>query len=217
MRDIGNIFLVWRKGVGDRRIVVGELKTNSTTGTRFRYITDNVAIAEKHGFTPYTGFPYIEKEYNTNVLEVFSQRLMKSERNDLADFYDFWKVDSSRRFDPYYMLAQTQGLLPIDNFEFLAEFYPIKGLLFISEISGLSHLKLKSDELSIGDVLNYELDPKNPKDEMAVKLMKGQKEVGYVKVIHSRVFHRSKARVKVTIHHLEKNGNIKRAFLKIEI
>lgn len=216
-KRVGNIFLIWRKGPGARRIAVGELKSNYTDGITFKYKLENVKLAENQGFTSYTGFPDIQKEYNKNVLEIFGQRLVKSERNDVTDFYEFWDVDISKKKDTYYMLAQTQGLLPIDNFEFLADFNPSKSLSFVTEIAGLSKYKLNPDILEIGDVLNYELEPQNPKDQYAVKLLKDKIELGYIKIIHSRVFHKTKRALRVTVSHIEKNGLIKRAFLKVTI
>lgn len=217
MSKIGNIFLVWRKGPGARRIPVGEIKRNISQGTRFEYIPKNVIKAQEQGFIPYTGFPDISKNYSENVLEIFSQRLSKSERNDLSDFYDFWRVDITRKDDSYYMLSQTQGLLPIDNFEFLTDFNPKKGLNFITEIAGLSKLKIDSNYLSLGDIIKYKLEPDNTFDNKAVSLYKNDLLIGYVKLIHSRVFYKAKRKIKIKIHHIEKNGILKRVFIEIKI
>ncbi|PTX43430.1 hypothetical protein C8P64_1957 [Christiangramia gaetbulicola] len=215
MKRVGNIFLIWRKGPGSRRIPVAIIKRNSSEGTKFKYIQENLKEAENKGFIPYTGFPDTEKVYKENVLEILSQRLVKSERNDLSSFYKFWRIDPEKKTDKYYMLAMTQGLLPIDNFEFLADFNPKKGLNFISEIAGLTRTKIESDFLEKGDILKYVLDPKNEQDKNAVKLFKDEKFLGYVKKIHSRVFHKAKGPIKVKVHHLERNGVITRAFIEI--
>jgi len=215
MSRIGNIFLIWRKGPGSRRIPVGVIKRNSIDGTRFEYIKKNIEEANNQGFIPYTGFPDITKSYTNNVLEIFSQRLVKSERNDLSAFFEFWRIDSSKRNDSYYMLAHTQGILPIDNFEFLADFNPRKGLNFITEIAGLTKSKIPSQQLKVGDILDYKLEIDNPQDKYAVKLYKDNLELGYVKLIHSKVFHRAKGKLKVTVHHLERNGIIQRAFIEV--
>jgi len=216
MSKIGNIYLIWRKGPGARRIPVGVIKRNSIDGTRFEYLQKNVNEAEKQGFIPYTGFPDISKAYTKNVIEIFSQRIVKSERNDLSDFFKFWRIDSTKKEDSYYMLAHTQGILPTDNFEFLADFNPKKGLTFVTEIAGLTKSKIPSEKLSVGDVLDYELEHDNLHDKYAVKLFKNEEFVGYVKLIHSKVFHRAKGKFKVTVHHLEKNGIIKRAFIEVQ-
>ncbi|MDP2527554.1 hypothetical protein [Maribacter dokdonensis] len=215
--EIGNIFLIWRKGPGSRRIVVGKINKNSNDGARFQYLLDNLKEAEKQGFLPYTGFPDTSKIYTNNVLEILSQRIVKTERNDLSDYYSFWCVELSKKKDTYYMLAYTQGLLPTDNFEFLADFNPKKGLKFISEIAGLTKTKIASNKLFKGDKLDFELELDNIYDDNAVKLFKKGKYIGYVKLIHSRVFHRSKNSIIVTVHHLEEKDIIQRAFIKVEI
>jgi len=114
------------------------------------------------------------------------------------------------------MLAYTQGILPTDNYEFLAEFNSSKDLKFITEISGLSKLKISSDSLKKGDILTYKKEPNNLYDEYAVKLFKGELFLGYIKIIHNRVFHRSNREFKISVQHIEKNGVLNRVFLKIE-
>lgn len=217
MSRTGNIYVIWRKGQGSRRIPVGVIKSNVSEGLRFKYLQKNLETASKEGFIPYTGFPETDKEYRENVLDILSQRLVKSERNDLSNFYEFWKVDLEKRFNPFYMLVQTQGLLPIDNFEFLADFNPNKGLNFISEIAGLTKTQVSSDKICVGDKLRYELELENEFDRYAVKLFKDNLFLGYVKLIHSKLFYKSKREIKVKVHHIEKNGILKRVFIDIEI
>jgi hypothetical protein len=47
-----------------------------------------------------------------------------------------------------YLLAHTQGLVPTDNFEFLADFYLTKNLKFVSEIAGLTY----SSKICLGHI-----------------------------------------------------------------
>lgn len=217
MKTFGNIFLIWRKGPGTRRIPVGVIKHNKTEGVRFEYIKKNLEKAFDNGFISYTGFPDVEKSYTENVLEIFSQRLPKSERNDLSAFYKFWEIEPKMKEDNLYMLAKTQGLIPIDNFEFLADFYPKKGLVFISEIAGLGKNKIDSNLISIGDALSFQKETDNLFDKFAVKLFKENLFIGYVKLKHSNIFHKTDRKFDIKIHHLEKNGIIKRAFIRIEV
>lgn len=217
MSRTGNIYLVWRKGQGSRRIPVGIIKRNASEGTRFKYLQENLKKAVQDGFLPFTGFPETNKEYTNNVLDIFSQRLVKSERNDLSNFYEFWKIDLDKKLDTYYMLVQTQGLIPIDNFEFLADFNPKKGLNFITEIAGLTKTNVDPNSLFIGDDLSYKLDLDNEYDKYAVKLFKNNLFIGYVKLIHSKVFHKSRQIIKVKVHHIEKNGALKRVFIDVTV
>ena len=197
-------------------MIVGVIKRNNTDGVRFKYIKKGVEEAENNGFTPYIDFPDINKEYTENVLETFGQRLIKTERVDIRKYLDFWAIDPVYEDDKYYLLAYTQGMQSNDNFEFLADFYPVKGLRFISEICGLTHNKVESGTLKPGDKLLWKLDTANPNDQNAVKVYKSDKYLGYIKLVHSRVFYKkSSAELKVTVKFVDQNGSVKRVFVEI--
>jgi hypothetical protein len=216
MKEIGHIYLSWREGLGKRRHIVGVLKRNATLGIRFSYIKKGIENAKMDGFSPYTEFPDFNKEYIENVLEVFGQRIMKSERSDISDFYDFWEIDTKYKDDKFYLLAHTQGLNPTDNFEFLADYNPNKSLRFLTDLASLSKLKLTPDTVKPGDELTYKLESNNYFDNKAVKVYKGDKEIGYIKKIHSRVFYKQKNNVlKLVVKAVEQNGVIKRIFVKV--
>lgn len=216
MNAIGNIYLIWRPGRGNKRFPVGVIKKNISTGISFQYIQKNVLEAKKLGFVHYEGFPDLQRKYNENVIEIFGQRIIKSERNDAKDFYNFWGVDPKLVDDKFYMLAYTQGLLPTDNYEFLAEFNPVKGLRFITELTGLSHNKISPDTIQVGDELKYELDRDNRFDKYAVIVLKNKKILGHIKAIHCRVFGKTRKTLKVTVSKIEKSDVLNRVFLKVE-
>lgn len=214
-KDIGHIYLVWRKGSGYQRIVIGVIKRNAF-GVTFSYIKDGLYEAKKEGFVTYTDFPDEEHVYTDNVLDVFGLRLNKSEREDIQKYYDYWEIDPCHRDDKYYLLAHTQGLLPTDNFEFLADFNPVNGISFTSELCSLTKLQLPKDILDEGDELTWEKEPDNKFDKYAVKVYKGDKFVGYVKKIHSRIFYKKcRSKLKITVKSLNRNGHLNRAFIRI--
>ena len=217
MKTVGNIHLIWRPGKGSRRISIGTIKKSTLEGIRFEYNQEGVKEAKKLGFVHYEGFPDTDKVYTENVIEIFGHRLMRSERPDLQDFYNFWNINLSEKEDKYYMLAFTQGLLPTDSFEFLTDFNPKKGLSFVTEITGLSEAKINSDLISVGDILRYELEPENSFDKMAVKVLKNNKYLGHIKFIHSRVFHKTNKQFGLVVQGIEKNGVVKRIFVKASL
>ena len=216
MKAIGNIHLIWRPGKGSRRISVGTIKKSASEGIRFQYNEKGVEKAKEFGFVHYEGFPDTSKNkiYNENVIEIFGQRLMRSERPDLKDFYDFWNIDLSKKEDKFYMLAFTQGLLPTDNFEFLADFNPIDDLSFVTEITNLSEAQIPSDKVSVEDILTYELEPNNLYDKKAVRVFKGELYLGHIKLIHCKVLHKTNRQFKLIVQGVEKNGVLKRVFIK---
>jgi hypothetical protein len=219
MKAIGNIHLIWRPGKGSRRISVGTIKKSASEGIRFQYNQDGVEEAKKLGFVHYEGFPDTSKDkiYTENVIEIFGQRLMRSERPDLQDFYDFWNIDLSKKEDKYYMLAFTQGLLPTDNFEFLAHFNPVENLSFVTEITNLLESQIPSDKVAVGDVLRYELEPNNQYDNKAVKVFKEDLYIGHIKLIHCGAFHKTNKQFDLIVQGAEKNGVLKRIFVKASL
>ena len=122
MKEFDKLYLSWRKGEGSGRHIVGVLEHVADGRFMFSYDKDSVEKAKKDGFTPYTEFPDVTKLYNGNILEIFGQRLIKSERPDIQLFYNFWEIEPQHKDDKFYMLGHTQGLQPTDNFEFLADY-----------------------------------------------------------------------------------------------
>lgn len=213
---IKQIYLIWRRGRSERRIKIGRILRNQTDGVRFMYIPDGVKEAIGKGFNMYPDFPDPNKIYRNNVLEIFSQRLNNTERSDIQKYYDYWEINPKMKEDKFYVLAQTQGLLPTDTFEFLAEYYPIKDLRFTSEICGLTKIQLPKGSLKEGDQLRWDLEPYNLYDKYAVRLYKDRKVVGYVKAIHSKVFHDSKYKnFSVKVKSVEQNEYVNRVFISI--
>jgi hypothetical protein len=214
--SIANIYLVWRKSVGSTRHIIGVLKQNVTSGVTFEYIESGVEKAKNEGFIAYTEFQKIGSLYSNNVLEIFSQRLIKEERRDKNSFYDFWEIDMDEADDTYAMLAKTMGLVPTDNFEFLAVYHPKKDLHFITEIAGLSYEKHKAGTIKEGDELKFELE-RNKHDSYAVRVLRSDgKFIGYVKKVHNRVFHKAGMKhLKMHVKAIDQNGVIKRVFVKV--
>ncbi len=216
MNEFDKIYLSWRKGQGSRRHIVGVIQKTQYGSYQFSYDQNAIAKAKEEGFGPYTEFPDITKSYNGSVLDIFAQRLIKSERPDIQSFYDFWEIEPQFVEDKFYLLAHTQGLVPTDNFEFLADYNLVPGLHFVTELAGLSSYKLSPDLLSHNDLLRYELDLNNEYDNEAVKVFKGDIEIGYLKKIHCRVFRKSGAdKLKLSVKEVEKNGFLKRVFIKV--
>ena len=130
--------------------------------------------------------------------------------------YNFWEIEPEYKEDKYYLLAHTQGLLATDNFEFLADYSPLKNLSFTSEICGLSHNKIPSDVIKEGDELRWEYDSRNKYDNKAVKVFKKDTFLGYVKIVHSGVFYKNwRDKLKIKVKSIDSNGYLNRVFLKI--
>lgn len=214
-KGIAHIYLAWRKGAGYPRIIIGVIKRN-TFGVTFSYLQNGLDEAKKEGFVTYTDFPDEKKVYTEGVLDIFGLRLNKSEREDIQKYYDYWEIEPQFKDDKYYLLAHTQGLLPTDNFEFLADFNPVKGISFTSELCFLTKLQLPKDTLEEGDELTWIKEPQNVHDRYAVKVYKGDTFVGYIKKVHSHIFYKKcRSNLKITVKSLNRNGHLNRAFIRI--
>lgn len=216
MKAIGNIYVSWRKGRGCSRHIIGILKRNVTEGVRFKYLLENLPDALNDGFTPFVDFPDVNKTYSDNVLEIFGQRLVKTERSDIQKHYDFWELDRKYINDKFYLLAYTQGMLSTDNFEFLADFLPKQDLCFITEITGLSVNTIPADTINLNDELDWVREPNNKYDQFAVQVYKNDTLIGYIKKIHNRVFYKNtKGKLKIKVKSIDQSEIINRVFIKV--
>ncbi|MDY2622934.1 MAG: hypothetical protein SOV62_00345 [Alloprevotella sp.] len=212
---IKRITVVWRLGRGTRRIPVASIKCNAV-GATFEYNKEELQKAKEQGFMGFPDFPDTQMIHTVNVLKALSLRINDKDRSDIQSYYDFWEVPREAFGDTYRMLAYTQGILPTDNFEFLAEYYGVKGVRFVSEIASLSINQLENDTLKVGDVLQWEKEPDNAQDKKAIVLLKDGQKIGYVKRIHNYVFHLKHSRIlQVKVKKIEHNGHITRAFISI--
>jgi hypothetical protein len=216
MNEFEKIYLVWRKGIGTRRHAIGVIRKTPEGKNIFSYNNEAVSLVKKEGFTPYTEFQDLNMEYNGNVVEIFGQRLTKSDRPDIANFYHFWEVDVKKASDKFYLLGKTQGLVPTDNFEFLAEYIFQPGLHFLTELAGLSKYQTPRGTIKSGDILHYQLDRESEFDEYAVKVFKDEILLGYIKKFHNKVFYDAgDFKLNLQVKAVEENGVLKRAFIKV--
>ncbi|MDR2170694.1 MAG: HIRAN domain-containing protein [Planctomycetaceae bacterium] len=214
MKYLGSLYLVWRQSNDMDRHVVGEIK-KSNGEFCFRYLIDQKK-ADEIGFTSYVAFSDLTKTYTKNVLDTFGHRLINPIREDIQKYYDYWEIDKRYTSDKYYMLAHTQGLLAIDNFELLADYTPLNGVSFISEICDISRYNVSPELLTEGDMLRWEYDPKNEHDNKAVKVFKNDVFLGYVKIVHSRAFYKKGGQdLQIKIKDIDKNGRLNRVFIRI--
>jgi hypothetical protein len=216
MDEFNKIQLVWRKEGGFERHSVGVLEKTPTGSVIFCYNNDAFKLRKEQGFSPYTEFGELNKIYTENVAEIFGQRLIKTDRPDVANFFHFWEVDSEKSADKFYLLGKTQGLVPTDIFEFLAEYKLTSETHFLTEVVGQSFLNIESGKVLVNDCLTVELDPNNEHDPYAVKVFKGELLLGYIKKYHSKIFYEPGAdKLKLCVKALEQNGIIKRIFVKV--
>ncbi len=211
---VKRIHLSWRKGKGERRFLVGELKRSPGNIISFKYNSEVITQAQKEGFKDYPGFSDVHKEYTEDVMSVFSLRLIPAERADRKQHLDFWEASSE--MDHFDLLALTQGLLPTDNFEFIGLYNFEKNFSFITDIASLSHQKIDKNAIAMGDSLRYHLEPSNDHDKNAVQIYKGDLLIGYIKKGHTRFFNEAGSQpIKISVKAIDGNGTIRQLFVKV--
>ncbi len=216
------IYLTWRHGKGGGRFLIGVLNRDTPNGDNivFNYLTEEIEKAKDAGFFNYPEFPDLDKVYNVNIKTAFSLRLMPKSRADRDRYLSFWNanIDGLDWFDE---LGFTQGKLATDTFEFMADFpkrFNGEGINFVSNIAGLTHLKLPSDVVSENDKLRFELDAKNLFDNLAVKVFKENIHIGYVKRGHHFFFHKVlNQEIDMRVKAIEKNGSMNQIYYSIRI
>lgn len=202
----------WRTSKAKPRIIVGKLTIDQLKNVDFEYI--NLPQIRQNEFKGYPGLNMEVSKHN-NVLDLFSKRLINTSRSDSQDLLDFWEIESGFKNDKLYMLAMTQGLTSIDNFEFLADFNLRKGMHFVTDIAALSHSKYNLAKIKKGDLLTFEKED-HPKDGNAVKVMMNNEHVGYVKQIHNRVFHQEGAdEIKIEVKRVIDSPDERKLFVKV--
>ncbi len=207
------IYISWRKQVGDRRYIIAKIKRNVSEGISFKYLK-GYDDAKKDGLEHFLGFKDSQKLTAESIEHLLALRVISKERPDRNGYLSFWEAENvSDNFD---ILALTQGKTQTDNFEFLADYQPKKGLKFVTDLANLSRLKLPAKTLSKGDILTYKLEKDNLFDKDAVCIYKGNLAVGYIKKIHSRVFHQTRRTLKITVKAVDENGVTKQVFVKVE-
>lgn len=216
MKSIGHIYLSWRPDAESPRILVGVIKNSANEGVRFTYLADGVLEALPLGFVPYKGFPDPIEVYTKNVLRIFGHRILLAAGDDIQSYFDFWGVHNEYKSKPFYMLAYTQGMLPTDNFEFLASFNPKKDFSLVTEMCDLNDAGVAGAKLSEGDMLRFVSEPSKTNDKYAIKLFKGSVALGYVKVVHSRIFSKAK-KLEVRVHKVEQIADKNKVFIKISM
>lgn len=216
------IYLTWRHGKGDGRFLIGLLTRDTPNGENivFKYLKEEIDKAKDNGFLNYPEFPELDKEYSVNIKTAFSLRLMPKSRADREKYLSFWNANIEG-LDWFDELGFTQGKLATDTFEFIADFpkkFNGEGIQFVSNIAGLSHLKLSNNVVKENDKLRFELDPENKFDKMAVKIFKDDIHIGYVKRGHHIFFQKVQNQdIDIRVKAIEKNGNMNQIYYSVKV
>ena len=215
------IYLMWRLGIGSRRIIIGELSDFKNGNLKFSYIEDGVneaiEISDKN-FKGYPGLDLSKPSFDPELIKsLFFSRLVSTKRQDAKELLSFWLVEGNRISDQLYILAKTQGLLPTDNFEFVANYYSNQRCPFVTDIAGLSASDFDLATLEEGNYLSFELEQGNEYDKNAVAVYYKENKIGYIKQGHNIAFKRKdKSKVTIRVHKIIITPKIKKLYVRID-
>lgn len=185
------LWLIWQNAETRQRYHLGKLFHEDGIYT-FTYATDGyrrkLAEAMDNGYRPHLAFPDTNKVYTSNKLfGPFSRRLPDERRPDYeAILQELGLPSDSTEMD---VLRATGGILATDSYEFVSPIF-IEGNHFDLDffVAGWRHYGGEHviNQLQRGDVVNLELEPENPKDEMAVLVMSvNEEKLGYIPAFYS--------------------------------
>ena len=214
---IRKIYISWRKKPEDRRFLIAVLKRRTASGMSFKYLPD-LSEAKREGLDNFFGFGKdAENLSSIEIQNIVGLRVFSKDKADRKDFLQFWEANKVKSDNPFTLLALTQGKSPTDNFEFLADFSYVekRNLHFVTDISGLSHMKLPARSIKKGDVLSYRAESDNKFDEHAIAIFHNDLKIGYIKKVHNKVFHKYKS-LNMTVKAIDENGVIRQIFIDVK-
>lgn len=179
------IYLIWKEPTSRRNYIVGQLSKNSQY--EFSYGHEINEAIDK-GFELLIPFEDVNKVYKSDTLfPTFSSRLPDSKRRGIERILAKYNL---KEFDEYRLLKRSGARLPIDSLEFIDPILEEQNgeIKRIFPIAGVRHyLGCKGDncdkslQLNVGDELNLELEPTNPFDKNAIRIVDMEKNiVGYL-------------------------------------
>ena len=189
MRYIEHIFepdrllLSWQSPGERLRMFVAELVRNGDNANLvYLKEREDFSKAQSLGFNGYPGFD-IEKDVYKNVLASFMKRLPPRSRGDFGRFLDALRIKAEAEISDFALLGYSGAKLPDDDFTVINPFenasFPFE---FMLPVEGYQHYQdeLSLNVLSIDMQADFEVEPDNPKDPQAIKIIIDGIRVGYV-------------------------------------
>lgn len=222
--DTDRIYLTWKKGVDEKRHIIGMLKKENDNYS-FLYLQENLDTAKKDGFLNYPAFDDVNKKYTENVLEVFSRRLINPTRPDYDKFLSYWCA-MEYKGNIFALLGLTGAKLLTDNFEFIAPHAEVPAVFYtnmswLSKSTDVVREEVRASDLyEVNKHLSLQIDENNDYDTNAVEILYKQQKLGYLKSIHCEnvaAALRAGKSVSVGVKNIIRNGTIKEILLRINI
>jgi hypothetical protein len=179
------LLLSWQAKSERQRMIVAELERNGDDANLI-YLkgSEDFSKAQNLGFDGYPGF-VIEKDVYANVLVSFMKRLPPRSRGDFDRFLDALRIKSEAgsKISDFALLGYSGAKLPDDDFTVI---HPLENAStpfeFMLPVQGYQHYtdELPFTALSINMPADFEVEPDNPTDPEAIKVIIDGVMAGYV-------------------------------------
>lgn len=188
------LLLCWQARESEKRsrYQVGELiKQGDDVVLRYSSGADMDA-AKLAGFKGYPAFSLKQVEHKHQVLEAFIRRLPPRNRRDFGRYLELRAIAPGAQISDFALLGYSGAKLPDDGFELVHPFdAPPETFEVLIEIAGFRHeAEVSHKTLLPGDAIQFEPEPDNPRDHLAIKVEKGGRKLGYVPRGHLPMLHR---------------------------
>ena len=178
------LLLSWQTAGERLRMFVAELIRSGDNDADLVYLkeSEDFSRAKSLGFEDYPGFD-IKKDVHKNVLTSFMKRLPPRSRGDFGRFLEALRIKPDAEITNFALLGYSGAKLPDDDFTVIHPFKnaspPFELLL---PIQGYQHYQeqLPLTELSEDMQAAFEVEPDNPTDPEAIKIIIDGIRVGYV-------------------------------------
>jgi len=177
------LLLSWQTPSERLRMFVAELIRNGDDADLvYLNESEDFSRAQDLGFNGYPGFD-IKKDIHKNVLTSFMKRLPPRSRGDFARFLGALRIRADAEISDFALLGYSGAKLPDDDFTVIHPFenasVPFEFMLLVE---GYQHYQ---DELSLAALstdmqADFEVEPDNPKDPEAIKIIIDGVRVGYI-------------------------------------
>ncbi|MHC4117392.1 MAG: HIRAN domain-containing protein [Planctomycetota bacterium] len=177
------LLLSWQTPSERLRMFVAELTRNGDDADLV-YLNESADFsrAQDLGFTGYPGFD-IKTSVHKNVLTSFMKRLPPRSRGDFGRFLAALRIKPDAEISDFALLGYSGAKLPDDDFTVIHTFenasVPFE---FVLPVEGYQHYQheLPFASLSTDMQAYFEVEPDNPKDPEAIKIVIDGVRIGYV-------------------------------------
>ncbi|MEJ9280881.1 HIRAN domain-containing protein [Ureibacillus thermosphaericus] len=186
------LWLIWQNVETRQRYHIGNL-SNLDGNYTFTYELSGkrrtLLEALENGYRPHLAFRDIQKVYKSDRLfDAFARRLPDKGRPDFSKLLQSFGL--SIDYSEMDLLRATGGRLATDPYEFVAPIYRFNDHFdFDFYVAGWRYYEGEDvlNELKVGEVVKFELDIMNPKDDKAVVILTTQSggKLGYVPAFYS--------------------------------